>query len=44
MGNSHVNRLTEGGITSTLVRFAMPYLAANFLQALYDAVDLFSSG
>lgn len=44
MENSHVNRLTEGGITSTLVRFAMPYLAANFLQALYGAVDLLVIG
>ena len=44
MGNSHVNRLTEGGITSTLIRFALPYLAANFLQALYGAADLLIIG
>lgn len=39
-----VNRLTEGGITKTLIRFAAPYLAANFLQALYGAVDLLVVG
>lgn len=39
-----VNRLTEGSITKTLIRFAAPYLAANFLQALYGAVDLFVVG
>ncbi len=44
MGNSHVNHLTEGGITSTLIRFALPYLAANFLQALYGAADLLIIG
>lgn len=44
MENGHVNRLTEGGITSTLIRFAMPYLAASLLQALYGAVDLLIIG
>ena len=39
-----MNRLTEGGITSTLIRFAMPYLAASLLQALYGAVDLLIIG
>ncbi len=39
-----VRRLTEGSITKTLVRFAAPYLAANFLQALYGAVDLLVVG
>lgn len=42
--NSSINRLTEGGITSTLIRFAIPYLAANFLQALYGAADLLIVG
>lgn len=44
MENGHVNRLTEGEITSTLIRFAMPYLAASLLQALYGAVDLLIIG
>ena len=39
-----MNRLTEGEITSTLIRFAMPYLAASLLQALYGAVDLLIIG
>lgn len=38
------NSLTEGGILKTLVRFAVPYLLANFVQALYSAVDLMIIG
>lgn len=34
------NRLTEGGTLQVLLRFAVPFLAANILQALYGAVDL----
>ena len=38
------NSLTEGSILTTLVRFAVPYLLANFVQALYSAVDLMIIG
>lgn len=31
--------LTEGNITSQLILFALPYMSANLLQALYGAVD-----
>ncbi len=31
--------LTEGKIAPQLIRFAIPYLSANLLQALYGAVD-----
>lgn len=33
------HNLTEGNTPRTLVRFAVPYLAASFLQAMYGAVD-----
>ncbi len=36
--------LTEGSIAKTLIIFALPYLAANILQSLYGAVDLFVVG
>lgn len=39
-----VNNLTEGKITKTLVRFALPYLFASFMQALYGLCDLFVVG
>lgn len=32
--------LTEGNIGKTLVSFALPFLIANFIQALYGAVDM----
>lgn len=32
--------LTEGAVYGTLARFALPFLLANFIQALYGAVDL----
>ena len=31
--------LTEGNITTQLILFAIPYMSANLLQALYGAVD-----
>ena len=31
--------LTEGNITPQLIKFALPYMSANLLQALYGAVD-----
>lgn len=36
--------LTEGNIGKTLAAFAVPFLAANILQSLYGAVDLFVVG
>ena len=36
--------LTEGPVAGTLIRFALPFLAANILQSLYGAVDLFVVG
>lgn len=36
--------LTEGSVLKTLLLFAMPFLAANILQSLYGAVDLFVVG
>ncbi|MBQ3150228.1 MAG: MATE family efflux transporter [Clostridia bacterium] len=38
------NSLTEGNILSSLIRFAIPVLAALFLQALYGGVDLLIVG
>lgn len=32
--------LTEGHVRSTMLRFALPFLLANLLQALYGAADL----
>ena len=37
-------RLTEGNIWGTLLRFSLPFLLANLLQALYGASDLFMVG
>lgn len=37
-------RLTEGNIWGTILRFSMPFLLANLLQALYGASDLFMVG
>ena len=34
------NRLTEGNILHTLIRFAVPVFFTLFLQALYGGVDL----
>lgn len=36
--------LTRGSVFQTLTAFALPFLAANFLQALYGATDLFVVG
>ena len=42
--NETVHNFTEGKILSPLVRFALPVLAALFLQAMYGAVDLLIVG
>lgn len=39
-----VNVLTQGKIFPALMRFALPFLVANFLQQLYGAVDLLVVG
>ncbi len=36
--------LTQGNLLSTLLFFALPFIAANFLQALYGAADLIIVG
>lgn len=38
------NALTEGKISTTLLKFALPFLLSSFLQALYGAADLFVVG
>ena len=39
-----MNDLTKGNIGSKLLKFALPFLFASFLQALYRAADLFVVG
>ena len=34
------NDLTKGNIHKSLIRFSIPFIIANFIQALYGAVDL----
>lgn len=41
MISSNTHRLTNGHIASTLLKFALPYLASNFLMAFYGAADVF---
>lgn len=36
--------LTEGNVIRVLLRFTVPFLLANLLQALYGAVDLLAVG
>jgi len=36
--------LTEGRVSTTLLRFALPFLGANILQSLYGAIDLIIIG
>ncbi len=38
--NSSQKDLTQGNLVQTLLLFALPYIGANFLQALYGAADL----
>ncbi|ENZ00254.1 hypothetical protein HMPREF1092_02769 [Clostridium thermobutyricum] len=39
-----MSNLTRGKISTTLLKFAIPFLFASLLQALYGAVDLFVVG
>ena len=41
---SGAQTLTEGSIPLLLTRFAIPYMAANLLQALYGAADMIIVG
>lgn len=41
---SDKNNLTHGSIIKTLIRFSLPLLFANIIQALYGAVDLMVIG
>lgn len=38
------NKLTQGRVGSALLRFALPFLAASFLQQLYSTVDMVAVG
>ena len=40
----HTNTLTTGKVLPTLLKFAIPVLAAMFLQALYGGADLLIVG
>ncbi len=42
MNEKHL--LTEDGVLKTLLRLSLPFLAANIIQALYGAVDLWVIG
>lgn len=41
---SHSANLTEGNITKTLLRFALPFLLTSILQSLYGVVDMMVVG
>ena len=36
--------LTKGSVTKNLIKFAMPFLLSNILQALYSVVDMIVVG
>ena len=40
MLSADANRLTSGNVVKNLIRFAIPFLAANFLVSLYGAADV----
>ncbi len=41
MISTDTHRLTQGSIAKGLIRFAIPFLGANFLMSLYGAADIF---
>ncbi len=43
-GTGNKNDLTRGGVFQALIRYAMPYLFACFMQTFYGMVDLFVVG
>ncbi len=44
MSDKFRNDLTKGSVTKNLLKFAMPFLASNILQALYSVVDMIVVG
>ena len=40
MLSADANRLTSGNVVKNLIKFALPFLAANFLVSLYGAADV----
>ena len=44
MRKSQIHDLTGGGITKTLIRFALPFLGSSLLQFLYGVVDMIVVG
>lgn len=38
------NDLTTSGVRQQIIRFALPLVVSNLLQALYNAVDMFFVG
>lgn len=38
------NNLTKGNIKTTMIKFAVPFILANLLQAFYGAADLIIVG
>lgn len=44
MAKKFQNDLTNGSVTKNLIRFAMPFLFSNILQALYSVVDMIVVG
>lgn len=44
MSKNQIHDLTGGGITKTLIRFALPFLGSSLLQFLYGVVDMIVVG
>ena len=44
MNTTNINKLTNGHIAQTLLKFAIPYLISHFLVAMYGAADVFIVG
>ena len=38
------NDLTQGSVTKQLIRFSMPFLLSNIIQALYSVADMLIVG
>ena len=44
MSNTMINDLTVGSVPGKLIRFSIPFVLANFLQFLYNIVDMIIVG
>ena len=44
MAKSMINDLTVGSVPGKLIRFSIPFILANFLQFLYNIVDMIIVG